>query len=62
MLAVGIEPEGVDVRPPDLVALAAAYGYGHRAIDSLESLERALREFATRRQVLMLEVRADAFE
>jgi acetolactate synthase-1/2/3 large subunit len=62
MLAVGIEPEGVDVRPPDLVALAAAYGYGHRAIDSLESLERALREFATRRQVLMLEVRAEAFE
>ena len=62
MLAVDIEPEGVDVRPPELADLARAYGYAHRLIDSLESLERALRDFVSRRQVLMLEVRAEAFE
>ena len=62
MLAVDIEPEGVDVQPPDFAAIARAYGYGHRPIDSLESLERALRDFRSRRQVLLLEVRAEAFE
>jgi acetolactate synthase-1/2/3 large subunit len=62
MLAVDIEPEGVDVKPPEFAHLARAYGYGHRLIDGLESLERALREFASRRQVLILEVRAEAFE
>lgn len=62
MLAVDIEPEGVDVGPPDFAHLARAYGYSHRPIDSLESLERALRDFAARRQVVMLEVRAENFE
>jgi acetolactate synthase I/II/III large subunit len=62
MLAVGIEPEGVDVRPPQFVDIARAYGCGHRLIDSLESLRRALRDFASRRQLLILEVRAEAFE
>jgi thiamine pyrophosphate-dependent acetolactate synthase large subunit-like protein len=45
-----------------LAHLARAYGYSHRPIDSLESLERALRDFAARRQVVMLEVRAENFE
>ena len=62
MLAVGIEPEGVDVRPPEFGALARAYGYEHRVIDGIEALERALGDFAARRQVVMLEVRAEAFE
>ena len=62
MLAVDIEPEGVDVRPPDFAHLAHAYGYPHRSIDSLESLRAALREFAARRQVLVLEVQAGKFE
>lgn len=62
MLAVGIEPEGVDVRPPDFALLARAYGYAHIRIDSLESLRQALREFALRRQVVMLEVEAARFE
>ncbi len=62
MLAVDIEPEGVDVQPPDFAAIARAYGYAHRPVDSLESLERALRDFAARRQVVVLEVRAEAFE
>jgi acetolactate synthase-1/2/3 large subunit len=62
MLAVDIEPEGVDVRPPDLEPLSRAYGYAHRLVDSLASLEAALREFGARRQVVVLEVRAEAFE
>jgi acetolactate synthase I/II/III large subunit len=62
MLAVGIEPEGVDVRPPDFALLARAYGYTHTRIDSLESLQEALREFALRRQIVMLEVEAARFE
>jgi acetolactate synthase-1/2/3 large subunit len=62
MLAVDIEPEGVNVQPPDFEHLARAYGYGYRLIEDLESLERALREFASRRQVLMLEIRAEGFE
>ena len=62
MIAVDIEPEGVDVRPPQFADLARAYGYAHRHIDGLESLERALRDFATRRHIVMLEVRAEAFE
>jgi acetolactate synthase-1/2/3 large subunit len=62
MLAVDIEPEGVDVRPPDFEHLARAYGYGYRLIEDLESLERVLREFVSRRQVLVLEIHAEGFE
>jgi acetolactate synthase-1/2/3 large subunit len=62
MIAVGIEPEGVDVRPPDFAALAQAYGYRHRLVDSLASLAEALADFGARRQVVVLEVRAEAFE
>jgi acetolactate synthase-1/2/3 large subunit len=62
MLAVDIEPEGVDVQPPDFALLARAYGYPHIRIDSLESLQAALRDFALRRQIVMLEVEAARFE
>ncbi len=62
MLAVDIDPVGVDVRPPDFAQLARAYGYAHHLIDSLESLRRALQEFSARRQVVVLEVRGEAFE
>ena len=62
MLAVGIEPEGVDVRPPEFADIARAYGYAHRVIDGLEALERAMKDFAARRQIVVLEVRAEAFE
>ncbi len=62
MLAVGIEPEGVDVRPPEFPAIARAYGCAYRLIDSMEGLERALVDFAAHRQVLMLEVRAESFD
>jgi len=62
MLAVGIEPEGVDVRPPDFADIARAYGHGYRLIDGIGALEGSLAEFRSRRQVLLLEVRAEAFE
>ena len=62
MLSAGMTPVGVDVRPPDFAHLARAYGYGHGHIDNIESLQRALQEFAARRQVMILEVRAEAFE
>jgi acetolactate synthase-1/2/3 large subunit len=62
MLAVDIEPEGVDVRPPDFAHLARAYGYAHYPIDSLDGLAAALRQFASRRQVVLLEVSAERFE
>lgn len=62
MIAVGIEPEGVDVRPPEFADLARAYGYRHVLIDSVAALERALKDFGARRQVVVLEVRAEAFE
>ena len=62
MLAVDIEPEGVDVGPPDFEPLARAYGYAHRVVDTLAGLEQALAEFGARRQVVLIEVRAEAFE
>ncbi|HSS39148.1 MAG TPA: thiamine pyrophosphate-dependent enzyme, partial [Polyangia bacterium] len=62
MLAVDIDPVGVDVRPPDFAQLVRAYGYAHRAIDSVGSLRDALQEFGARRQVLVLEVSGEDFE
>jgi len=62
MLAVDIEPEGVDIRPPNFEPIAQAYGYGYRQVDSLVSLERTLSDFGARRQVLLIEINAKAFE
>jgi acetolactate synthase-1/2/3 large subunit len=61
MLAVGIEPEGVDVRPPDFAHIAAAYDYPYRKITSRDELGAVLQEFGRRRQVAVLEVVADRF-
>jgi acetolactate synthase-1/2/3 large subunit len=61
MLAVGIEPEGVDVRPPDFAYIARAYGYPHRRIGSRGALATALSDFGSRRQVLILEITASEF-
>jgi acetolactate synthase-1/2/3 large subunit len=61
MLAVGIEPEGVDVRPPDFAHIAQAYGYPHRKITSPDALATALQEFGSRRQIVILEIAADDF-
>jgi acetolactate synthase I/II/III large subunit len=62
MLAAHIEPVGVDVEPPDFSHIARAYGYAHQLIDSTEGLQRALKSFGARRQVCVIEVRAEAFE
>jgi acetolactate synthase I/II/III large subunit len=62
MLAVKIDPVGVDVRPPDFSHIARAYGYAHQFIDSIEVLQRALKDFGARRQVVVLEVRGEVFE
>jgi acetolactate synthase-1/2/3 large subunit len=56
MLAVGIEPEGVEVRPPDFSHIARAYGYTHYGITSNQALEEALRAFGARRQVAVMEI------
>ncbi|HKC17938.1 MAG TPA: 5-guanidino-2-oxopentanoate decarboxylase [Steroidobacteraceae bacterium] len=62
MVAAGIEPSGVEVVPPDFALLARAYGYAHRRIGSLSALRKACRSFAKRRQVVMFEIKAEAFE
>jgi acetolactate synthase I/II/III large subunit len=62
MTSVGIKPAAVDVMPPDFSQLAAAYGYGYRRIEDLAGLDQALEAFASRRQVLIAEVAAPAFE
>ncbi|HUA89665.1 MAG TPA: thiamine pyrophosphate-dependent enzyme, partial [Steroidobacteraceae bacterium] len=62
MLAAGIRPCGVDPQPPQLRRLAAAYGYAYRLIESAATLRAALRRFARRRQVVLLELMAGALE
>jgi acetolactate synthase-1/2/3 large subunit len=59
MLAAGIHPAGVDVQPPDLALLAAAYGYTHQLIETPEALGDALAKFGRHRQIIMLELAAD---
>jgi len=62
MIAVDIEPEGVDIRPPDFEQLAAAYGYEHCVVEDLAGLAEAMQAFGAERQVLVVEVRAAVFE
>ena len=50
------------MQPPDFSYLARAYGYRYRLIEDPASLEQALREFGSRRQIVFLELRADGFE
>jgi acetolactate synthase-1/2/3 large subunit len=61
MLAVGIEPEGVDVKPPEFAHIARAYGFPHRKVGSPAALYAALAEFGSRRQVMVIEIDAAAF-
>ncbi len=62
MLAARIDPCGVEVAPPDFALLARAYGYAHQRIGSLAALRKACRKFSARRQIVIFEVRAEAFE
>ena len=61
MIAVDIEPAGVDVQPPDFAHIARAYALNYRRIDSAASLAQALREFAARPQAIVLEIFAEEF-
>ncbi len=61
MEAVGIDPEGVDVREPDFACIAKAYGYAHQTIRSADALIDALKAFGAKRQVLLLEIIPEAF-
>lgn len=62
MIAVDIEPEGVDIRPPNFALLAAAYGYTHHHVSDLDGLKTVLGDFASKRQVMVIEVSAESFE
>jgi acetolactate synthase-1/2/3 large subunit len=62
MIAAGIAPEGVDVQPPEFEHVARSYGYAYRRVGDSEALEAALRDFGSRRQILMLEIVAADFE
>jgi len=61
MLAAGIEPEGVEVDPPDFSHIARAYGHPYRRITSQFDLRVALKEFGGQRQAVILEVVAEEF-
>lgn len=61
MIAAGMEPEGVDVQPPDFDHIARAYGYAHRQVTSRGALQAALNEFGRRRQIVILEIPAEEF-
>jgi len=62
MTSVGIKPAAVDVAPPDFSQIAGAYGYGYRRIEDAAGLDQALEAFASRRQVMVVEVAGAAFE
>ena len=61
MIAVGVEPEGVDVEPPDFELIARAYRYPYQKVTGLAALEAALAEFGKRRQVVIIEIPAADF-
>jgi hypothetical protein len=59
---VGIEPEGVDVQPPDFLRLTGAYGYPYRLIEDPTALRRALPQLGAHRQIVVPELRAEAYD
>ena len=61
MLNAGIEPEGVDVQPPDFSHLAQAYRIPYERIATREALAAALKRFGAGRQAVMLEIFAEDF-
>lgn len=61
MLAVGITPEGVDVKPPRFADIARAYDYSYELISTREALRTALENFGRHRQIVVLEIAAADF-
>lgn len=62
MIEAGIAPAAVDIAPPDFALIAQAYGYAYRHVAGDTALRQVLGEFARRRQIMIMEVEATAFD
>ena len=62
MIEAGIAPAAVDIAPPDFALIAQAYGYAYRHVAADTALRQVLEEFARRRQIMIMEVQAAAFD
>jgi acetolactate synthase-1/2/3 large subunit len=62
MIEAGIAPAAVDIAPPDFALIAQAYGYAYRRVAGDAQLRQVLEEFAQRRQIMVMEVVAAAFD
>jgi acetolactate synthase I/II/III large subunit len=62
MIDAGIAPAAVDIAPPDFALIAQAYGYAYRHVARDAALRKVLEEFARRRQIMIMEVEAAAFD
>jgi acetolactate synthase-1/2/3 large subunit len=62
MIEAGIAPAAVDIAPPDFALIAQAYGYAYRRVAGDAQLRPVLEEFSRRRQIMVMEVAAAAFD
>jgi acetolactate synthase-1/2/3 large subunit len=62
MIEAGIAPAAVDIAPPDFALIAQAYGYAYRHVAGDAALRQVLEQFARRRQIMIMEVAATAFD
>jgi acetolactate synthase-1/2/3 large subunit len=62
MIEAGIVPAAVDIAPPNFALIAQAYGYAYRHVAGDAALRQVLEEFARRRQIMIVEVEAAAFD
>lgn len=62
MIDAGIAPAAVDIAPPDFALIAQAYGYAYRHVAGDTALQPVLEDFARRRQIMIMEVAAAAFD
>jgi acetolactate synthase-1/2/3 large subunit len=62
MIEAGIAPAAVDIAPPDFALIAQAYGYAYRHVAGDAALRQVLEQFARRRQIMIMEVEAKAFD
>jgi acetolactate synthase-1/2/3 large subunit len=62
MIEAGIAPAAVDIAPPDFALIAQAYGYAYRHVAGDAALRQVLEQFARRRQIMIMEVEATAFD
>jgi acetolactate synthase I/II/III large subunit len=62
MLAVGIEPEGVEVKPPKLEHIAKAYELEYFAIHNLGDITKMAKRYLEQPRPMLVEVNAGEFE